>query len=122
MEESAPQTMDPASSTRESTHEIRQFRDPFSDTETITEYSYPPPTPPVHGPSDVFVVKALAAGGTAKYRVHCDPDATLAVLRDTLYTDEDTIMSADDRFHQAEFRVGKSAEPHIKWRDILQVR
>jgi hypothetical protein len=115
------------------------FRDPFSDTETdtdtIIDYSDLPPRTPAHGPSDVFVVKALPAasaagaaganastGGIVKYRVYCNPNATLAVLRDTLQNDEDKIMCADDRFHQGDFRVGKSAERHIKWKDILQVR
>ena len=113
--------MDLAPSTRDRAHEMHLFRDPSSDAETVIEQSFPPQTP-ANDPSDVFIVKTLAAGGTVKYRVHCDPDATLAVLRDTLQNDEDTIMSADDRFHQGDFHVGKSAEPHTKWRDILQVR
>jgi hypothetical protein len=97
--------------------------DTDTDTETIAHVSCYPLTPiPTHGPSDVFVVKTLAAGGTVSYRVHCAPDATLAVLRDTLQNEDDKVMSADDRFHQGDFRVGKSAEPHIKWKDILQVR
>jgi len=94
--------------------------DPFSDTET-TVHS-PLPQTPTDGPSDVFVVKTLVSGLIVKYRAHCDPDAPLSVLRDTLHNDEDSVMSADDRFHQGGFRVGKSAEPHIKWRDILKVR
>ena len=97
------------------------FRDPSPDAATIIEHSFQLQML-THGPGDVFVVKANEAGGAVKYRVHCDPDATLAVLRDMLQNDEDNMMSADDRFHQGDFRVGKSAEPHIKWRDILQVR
>ena len=87
----------------------------------MIEHSFQPqaPTP---GLSDVFVVRAHEAGGTIKYHIHCDPTATLAVLRDTLQNDEDNMMSADDRFHHGDFRIGKSAEPHIKWRDILHVR
>ena len=80
------------------------------------------PQVPTHGPSDAFVVKAHEAGAIVKYRVHCDPNATLADLRDTLQNEEDNMMSADDRFHQGDFRIGKSSEPHIKWRDILHVR
>ena len=97
------------------------FRDPSPDATTVIEYSFLPQTP-THGPSDVFVVKALEEGGTAKYRFHCDPVATLAVLRDTLQDDEDNIMSADDRFHRGDFRIEKNAESHTKWRDILEVR
>jgi len=93
--------------------------DPFSDTDTIV-CSLPPETLP-HAPDVVFVVKTLASGETAKYRVHCDPNATLAALRDTLQKDEDCIMSADDRFHHGDFRVGTSAERHTKWRDVLHV-
>jgi len=112
---------------------MRLFHDPFSDAETETGAIIDSRVP-AHGPGDVFVVKALlpatgaagagagTSGGTVKYRVHCDPDATLAVLRDTLQNDEDKMMSADDRFHQGDFLVGKSSERHIKWRDILQVR
>lgn len=89
----------------------------------MIEHSFQPQVPN-HGLCDVFVVRADAheAGGTVKYRVHCDPTATLAILRDTLQNDEDNMMSADDRFHQGDVRIGKSAEPHIKWRDILHVR
>ena len=87
----------------------------------MIEHSFQPQAP-THGLSDVFVVRAHEAGGTIKYHIHCDPTATLAVLRDTLQNDEDNIMSADDRFHHGDFRIGKSAEPHIKWRDILHVR
>jgi hypothetical protein len=130
--QNCPTDMDLASSTskHDSAHEIHMFRDPFSDadtdTDTIIDYSDLPPRTPAYGPSDVFVVKALPAasaasaagaaganagrGGMVKYRVYCDPDATLAVLRDTLQNDEDKIMCADDRFHQGDFRVGKSAE------------
>ena len=100
---------------------IHLFREPFPDAKPVIEPSFLPQTP-THSPSDVFVVKALEEGGTVKYRVHCDLDATLAVLRDTLQNDEDSMMSADDRFHQGDFRIGKSAEAHIKWRDILEVR
>ena len=101
------------------------FREPSPDAKPVIEHasSFLPQTPiHGHGPSDVFIVKALEDGGTAKYRVHCDLDATLAVLRDTLQNDEDAMMSADDHFHQGDFRIGKSAEAHIKWRDILEVR
>jgi len=85
----------------------------FFDAETITHSPLPQ--------SAIFVVKTLATGETNQYCVHCDPHATLSVLRDTLHNDEDKIMSADDRFHKGDFRVGKSAERHIEWRTILQV-
>ena len=93
--------------------------DTLSDAETIMHS--PAPQTPTHSSSVVFVIKTLATGGTTKYRVHCDPNATLADLRETLYNDDDNIMSAKDRFYQGDFRVGMSAEPHTKWRDILQV-
>ena len=93
--------------------------DTFSDAETVV-YPLPPKTS-AHPSNIVFVVKSLAIGGTTKYRVHCDPNATLGGLRDILQNDDDQIMSADDRFHQGEFCVAKSAEHHTKWRDILQV-
>ena len=102
------------------------FRDPSPDAQTVIEHSFQPQlqTPTRgHGPSDAFVVKSLEGGWTVKYRVHCDPDATLiAVLRDTLQSDEDNVMAADDRFHPGRFHIGKSAESRIKWRDILEVR
>ena len=116
--------MDLTPSTCDSVHEMHLSRESSPEAKTVIEQSFLPQAL-AHSPSDVFVVKALAtapAGGTIKYRVYCDPDATLAVLRDTLQNDEDNIMSVDDRFQQGDFRVGKSAEPHIKWRDILQVR
>ena len=113
-DEKAPTDMDPPPW-------MHLFSDPSPDATTVIEHSFMPQMP-THGPSDVFVVKAHEAGGTVKYRVHCDPNATLAVLRNMLQNDEDNMMSADDRFHQGNFRVGKSAEPHIKWRDALQVR
>ena len=94
---------------------------PFSDADAETIACSPLSETPGDPPSAVYVVKTLATGGTMKYRAHCDPNATLDVLRDTLHLDEDNIMSPDDRFHQGDFRVGKSAEPHTKWRDILQV-
>ena len=102
---------------------VHLFREPSPDAKPGIEhpFSFLPQTP-THGPSDVFVVKTLDEGGTVKYRVHCDLNATLAVLRDTLQNDEDNMMSADDRFHQGGFRIAKSAEAHIKWRDILEVR
>ena len=99
---------------------IHLFRDPSPDAKPVIEHSFLPQTP-THGPSDVFVVKTLEEGGTVKYRVHCDPNATLAILRDTLHNDEDNMMSADDHFHQGDFRIEKSAESHTKWRDILKV-
>jgi len=93
--------------------------DPFSETDAIV--SVPPPETQDHAPDVVFVVKTLASGDTTKYRVLCDPDATLDILRDTLKKDEDGIMSADDRFHHGDFRVGKSTERRTKWRGVLHV-
>ena len=93
--------------------------DTFSDAET-TVFS-PSPQTPTHSSSIVFIIKTFATGGTTKYRAHCDPNDTLAGLREKLHDDEDNIMSADDRFQQGDFRIAKSAEPHTKWRDILQV-
>ena len=116
--------MDLTPSTCDSVYEMHLSRESSPEAKTVIEQSFLPQAL-AHSPSAVFVVKALtpaAAGGTVKYRVYCDPDATLAVLRDTLQNDEDNIMSANDRFRQGDCRVGKSAEPHIKWRDILQVR
>jgi hypothetical protein len=78
----------------------------------------PAPTGPA---SAVYIVKTLATGGTAKYRVHCNPDATLAGLRVLLHNDEDHIMSSDDRFCEGEYYVGKDSEPQIKWKDLLEV-
>src|SRR5258706_1734727 len=102
---------------------VHLFRDPSPSAKTVIEHSFQPQTPTHgHGPSDVFVVKSLEGGWTAKYRVHCDPNATLAVLRDTLQNDEDNVMSADDRFHQGGVRIGKSAESQINWMDVLEVR
>lgn len=93
--------------------------DTFPDAET-TMCSPPPQTPP-HSSSIVFIIKTLATGGTTKYRACCDPNGTLAGLRETLHDDDDNIMSADDHFQQGDFRIVKSAEPHTKWRDVLQV-
>jgi len=76
------------------------------------------PTHPIGG---VYIVKTLATGGTVKYRVHCDPDATLAALRVLMHSDEDQIMCSDDRFREGEYYVGKGSEPKMKWKDILQV-
>lgn len=104
---------------------VHLFRNTSPDAQPVIEHSFQPqpqtPTP-THGPSDVFVVKSLEGGWTAEYRVHCDPDATLADLRETLQNDEDNVMSADDRFHQGGCYIAKNTELHYKWRAILEVR
>lgn len=103
-------------------HKMHPSFDPDSSSDAETIVYSPLSQASTRASSAVFIVKTLAAGGEIKYRAQCDPSATLAVLRDTLHNDEDIIMSADERFHQEGFRIGKSAETHIQWRDILQVK
>ena len=102
-------------------HEMYPPCDPdtFSDTENVV-YTILPKTL-TQSSNVVFVIKTLATGETTKYRVHCNLNATLAGLRDILQNDDDKIMSADDRFHQGDFCVAKSAESHTEWRNIVQV-
>jgi hypothetical protein len=68
----------------------------------------PLPQTPTHALSVVHVVKTLPTGGTIKYRIHCDPDATLAGLRAALYDDEEKIMSQTTSFTKGIFVLGKA--------------
>ena len=96
--------------------------DAYSDAETMAgSPSLRTPTHPSMSTSAVYIVKTLVTGGTAKYRIHCDHNATLADLRIILHNDEDDIMCSDDRFYQGEYSVGKGSEAQTKWRDILEV-
>ena len=93
--------------------------DACSDADTKT-YS-PLIQTPTQTTSIVYIDKTLASGGTAKYCVCCEPDATLADLRVILQNDEDHIMCSEDRFHRGEYRVGKVSEYQMKWMDIMKV-
>jgi hypothetical protein len=94
--------------------------DGCSDAET-TKADFPSLPTPNHPTSAVYIVKTLEAGGTAKYRVDCDPNTTLADLRVILHNDIDHVMSSDDRFHQGEYRIAMGSEVRTEWKDILEV-
>ena len=73
-----------------------------------------------HVPVDVVKRKKAFSSLCALYTCYVIKDGTLTDLRSVL--EEDQIMATSDRFHAEGKDLGRSAEKHVKWATIREVR
>ena len=73
-----------------------------------------------HVPVDIVKRRNVFNSLCTQYTCYVAEDGTLADLRCVL--EEDEIMTARDKFYAGGKNLGRSAEKHLKWATILEVR